>query len=152
MVVAALQPKMLRLAGERTDGTAIWMGGPRYLAEVAVPTITQAAKEAGRQPPRVIAGFPVAVTDDPATARETAHAQFQAYGDIPSYGAILEMEGAKPADLTIAGDEPEVRRSLAHLAEIGVTDFNAFPLPLPSDAGAVRRTYELLAAIAAEGI
>src|SRR4051812_38044547 len=48
VLVAALGPQMLRLTGRMADGTAIWMGGPRYVAEHAVPTITAAAKDAGR--------------------------------------------------------------------------------------------------------
>ena len=43
VLVAALGPQMLRLAGRHTAGTAIWMGGPRYLAEHAAPVLNAAA-------------------------------------------------------------------------------------------------------------
>ena len=149
VVVAALGPQMLRLTGRLADGTAIWMGGRKYLEHTAVPLITKAAAEAGRPAPRVIAGFPVAVTNELEAARLGVHAQFQGYGDIPSYRAILEVEGAEPADMLIAGDAASVRRQLAQLEAIGVTDFNAYPVPVDGDPDAVRRTYELLAEVKA---
>lgn len=149
VVVAALQPKMLRLAGELADGTAIWMGGQRYLEETAVPTITHAARAAGRPAPRVVAGFPVAVTHEVEAARLAAHAQFAGYADIPSYGAILRMAGMSPADVAIIGNEDQVDAALDGLAAIGVTDFNAFPLPVEGDREAVSRTRAFLASRAA---
>src|SRR5919202_6151732 len=54
VLVAALGPQMLRLAGRLADGTAIWMGGPRYLAEHDVPTNVGVAREVGRPAPRVM--------------------------------------------------------------------------------------------------
>src|SRR5580658_2633572 len=62
LVVAALGPKMLRLAGRLSDGTVTWMTGPKTLERQVVPRITAAAAEAGRPGPRVIAGLPVCVT------------------------------------------------------------------------------------------
>ncbi|MDZ7731814.1 MAG: TIGR03564 family F420-dependent LLM class oxidoreductase [Acidimicrobiia bacterium] len=45
VLVAALGPQMLRLAGSRADGTSTWMTGPRTLADHVVPTITAAAEK-----------------------------------------------------------------------------------------------------------
>jgi hypothetical protein len=36
VVVAALGPQMLKLAGRMADGTATWMGGPKYLESTAI--------------------------------------------------------------------------------------------------------------------
>ena len=146
VVVAALQPKMLRLAGELADGTAIWMGGRRYLEETAVPLITDAANAAGRPAPRIIAGFPVAVTHEVEAARLAAHEQFKGYADIPSYGAILEMARMQPADIAVVGTEDQVDDRLTELAAVGVTDFNAFPLPIDSDPDSRSRTIAYLSA------
>src|SRR5215217_5495382 len=93
VLVAALGPQMLRLAGRLADGTAIWMGGPRYLAEHAVPTITAAAQEAGRPAPRMLASLPVCVTDRAGAVRERAAEVYARYGQLPSYRAILDREG-----------------------------------------------------------
>jgi F420-dependent oxidoreductase-like protein len=61
VVVAALGPAMLRIAGERASGTVLWMADERAIGEHVVPRITAAAADAGRPAPRVIAGVPVAV-------------------------------------------------------------------------------------------
>ena len=59
VLLAALGPVMLRIAGERTDGTVLWMADERAIAEHVVPRITKAAASAGRPAPRVVAGVPV---------------------------------------------------------------------------------------------
>jgi alkanesulfonate monooxygenase SsuD/methylene tetrahydromethanopterin reductase-like flavin-dependent oxidoreductase (luciferase family) len=117
---------MLGLAGERTDGTVLWMTGPATVRDHIVPVITAAAKKAGRPGPRVVCILPVCVTDDPDRARERAARVFAIYGDLPSYRAMLDREGAAgPADVAIVGDEGAVGAQIAALAEIGVTDFVA---------------------------
>ncbi len=126
VLVAALGPQMLRLTGKMADGTAIWMGGARYIAETAVPEITQAAERAGRPAPRVVAGLPVCVTDNAGAVRDKVAQVYARYGELPSYRAILDREGARgPADVALVGDEAEVRAGLAALAAAGVTDFAA---------------------------
>ncbi len=72
VVVAALGAQMLRLAGERTDGTMLWMTGPATVRDHIVPVITAAAEAAGRPSPRVVCILPVCVTSDPDDARERA--------------------------------------------------------------------------------
>src|SRR5919199_2811431 len=122
VLVAALGPQMLRLAGRLADGTAIWMGGPRYLAEHAVPTIAAAAREAGRPAPRVLASLPVCVTERGAAVRQAAARAFARYGELPSYRAILDREGAAgPADVSLIGDEQAVSRGLRGLPDSGGT-------------------------------
>ena len=152
VVVAALGPQMLKLAGRLADGTATWMGGASYLRNTAIPAIRAAAADAGRPAPRVVSGFPVAVTDYPDRARESAARIFAVYGQLPSYRAVLDVEGAAgPADVAIVGSEAEVEARLRELADAGVTDFNASPFPVDGDPGAVRRTVEFLAAARREG-
>jgi F420-dependent oxidoreductase-like protein len=126
VVVAALGAQMLRLAGERTDGTVLWMTGPATVRDHIMPVITAAAEKAGRPSPRVVCILPVCVTDDPDGARERAARVFAIYGDLPSYRAMLDREGAAgPADVAIVGDEGTVGAHIAALAEVGVTDFVA---------------------------
>jgi 5,10-methylenetetrahydromethanopterin reductase len=126
VVVAALGAQMLQLGGEQTDGTVLWMTGPATVRDHVVPVITAAAEKAGRPAPRVVCILPVCVTDDPDGARERAARVFAIYGDLPSYRAMLDREGASgPADVAIVGDEGTVGAQIAALAEIGVTDFVA---------------------------
>jgi 5,10-methylenetetrahydromethanopterin reductase len=126
VVVAALGPQMLRLAGEQTDGTVLWMTGPATVRDHVVPVITAAADAAERPSPRVVCILPVCVTGDPEGARERAGKVFAIYGQLPSYRAMLDREGAAgPGDVAIVGDEDAVGAQLSTLAEAGVTDFVA---------------------------
>jgi F420-dependent oxidoreductase-like protein len=126
VVLAALAPRMLELAGAVADGTVTWMTGPGTIADHIVPSITAAAAEAGRPAPQVICALPVCVTEDVAAARARAAKVFVAYGQLPSYRAMLDKEGAAgPADVVIAGDDVAVRDQIVALDDAGVTDFVA---------------------------
>jgi 5,10-methylenetetrahydromethanopterin reductase len=143
VLVAALGPKMLELAGQVTDGTMTWMTGPDTLSSFTVPTISKAAADAGRPSPRIGAGMPVCVTDDVDGARARAAQVFQVYGVLPSYRAMLDREGAKgPEDVAIIGDEAAVKSGIQRLADAGVTDFAA--VEFGADAGERERTRGLL--------
>ena len=149
ILIGALGPRMVRIAGELADGTITWMCGPKVLGGTIVPAIRAHAEAAGRPEPRIVAGIPICVTDDAAAAREKAAKAFIVYGTLPSYRAMLDAEGAEsPADIAIVGNEKEVRASLSRLASAGVTDFNAAIFPAGSDKTASRRrTYALLASL-----
>lgn len=143
VVVAALGPKMLAVAGRLADGTATWMTGIKTLADHTVPTITRAASEAGRPAPRIVAALPFALTSDSAGAREAANQVFAIYGQLPSYRAMLDREGAaQPGDVGVAGDERALRAALGRLRDAGVTHFLASVYP--ADAGCVERTRAFL--------
>lgn len=144
VLVAALGPVMLKLAGRLADGTITWMTGPRTLESHIGPTLREAARAAGRPEPRVVAGLPVVLTDDPDSAREVIAKQLVIYGQLPSYRAMLDREGAAtPADVALVGDEATLRAGLRQMREIGVTDLNAAPIPV--DGGAAARTVDFLA-------
>ena len=99
---------------------------PATVRDHIVPVITEAAASAGRPSPRVVCILPVCVTDDPDNARERAARVFAIYGQLPSYRAMLDREGAAgPADVAIVGHEDTVAAQIATLAEAGVTDFVA---------------------------
>jgi F420-dependent oxidoreductase-like protein len=146
VLIAALAPVMLRMAGEMTDGTITWMVGPRTLESHIVPRITKAAKEAGRPEPRIVVGLPVAVTDDAASARERAARSFQIYGGLPNYKRVLDIEGVGgPAEVAIVGTDSEVETQLRDLASAGATDFLAGMFPVSDDPQAsLGRTRTLL--------
>lgn len=143
VVVAALGPKMLEVAGRMADGTATWMTGVRTLADHTVPTIVRAARDAGKRPPRVIAALPFALTNDVERAKTVANRVFAIYGQLPSYRAMLDREGAaNPADVGLYGGESALRTGLASLREAGVTHFLASVFG--PDAAALDRTRQFL--------
>jgi F420-dependent oxidoreductase-like protein len=149
VLISALAPVMLRIAGELADGTITWMVGPKTLESHIVPRITRAAEAAGRPRPRIVVGLPVAVVDDVAAAREKAARSFQVYGALPNYRRMLDMEGASgPADVAIVGDEASVERQLRGLASAGATDYIAGMFPVGDDPKAsLARTQALLASL-----
>ena len=140
VVVAALGPQMLALAAQMADGTLTWCTGPETLRTLTIPTINAAADRLGRPAPRVIAALPVCVTNDVAAARARAAEVFAVYGQLPSYRAMLDHEGAAgPADIAIVGSADEVSSRIAALADIGVTDFAAVEFGATPDEIAATR-------------
>jgi F420-dependent oxidoreductase-like protein len=143
IIAAALGPRMLDLAGELTDGTVTAWTGPKAVERQIVPRITKAAEKAGRSAPQVIVGLPVSVTNDVEATRRQLNETFSLAGQAPAYRAMLELDGVEsPADICVFGDEDRVVAQLRRFAEIGATEFTAFPF---GDAETQARTLDVLA-------
>lgn len=146
LLVAALGPEMLRLAGTFADGTITSWVGPKTLAEHVVPLIARAASEAGRPVPRIAVGLPVVVTDDPDAVRAGMAPQVEFYNGLPSYRAMFDREGASgAAEVAIVGNEKEVIAQLGRIRDAGATDFLA--QPIGAGPGSTARTMALLASL-----
>lgn len=146
LLVGALGPVMLRLAGALTDGTITAVTGPVAIADYVVPTIGRAAAAAGRPTPRVVASVSVCVTSDAAGARAWAAERFGFLGQLPGFRAMLDREGATGVeDVAIIGDETAVEREVGRYAAAGATEFVASPFGSTEDQA---RTIELLASLA----
>ncbi|MCW2546596.1 MAG: hypothetical protein JWN96_1056 [Mycobacterium sp.] len=152
VLVAALAPRMLRMAGTLADGTITYWANERAIADHVVPTIATAAGEAGRPAPRVVAGIPVAVVRDVDAAKQRAAKVFAGYNAIPAYQRIRSEGGdAELPELAIIGDEATVAARLRAYAAAGATDLAAAVVGLDDDREAsAARTIELLAAMAGE--
>jgi F420-dependent oxidoreductase-like protein len=149
LLLAALGPAMLGVAGRLADGTVTWMAGPRSIGEHVVPAVSKAASAAGRPAPQVIAGFLVCVTSDRDGARERIARQFGMAGQVPEYRSVLDREGAGgPEDIAITGDEETVARQLSCLADAGATGLMASPFGTPAEQD---RTTSVLAELARSG-
>jgi len=146
VVVAALGPVMLKLAGELADGTNTWMVGPKTMEEHIIKRIRASTVAAGRPDPLIVGGFPIILTNKPDEAKAKIAQQLTIYGQLPSYRAMLDREGvAGPADIAIAGDENLIRGELKRLEDIGVTHFNAAIAAV--EDGAFDRTIEFLSSM-----
>ena len=146
VLIAALGPRMLQVAGERTAGTITWMTGAATIESYVSPTIRAAAAAAGRPDPRVVVCLPVCVTDDAASARERLGPAIGSYRDIPSYSAMLDREGVADAiDVAIIGNADQVGAALTGLASRGATDVAAIPLGDPHEVSA---TWDLISTLA----
>ncbi len=135
ILLAALAPVMLRIAGEHASGTILWMADERAIGEHVVPRITKAANAAGRPAPRVVAGIPVVLCRDNEVddAREWAnralgHAEFS-----PNYQRLLEHGDATDVgDLCAAGDQKAIVDRLRGFRDAGATDLSVRVLPFGS--------------------
>lgn len=146
VLVAALGPRLLRVAGQHAAGTITWMATAAAIEQHVAPRIRKAAADAGRPAPRIVAGLPVAVHDDVGEARAVAAHQFAAYGTLPNYQRILAHGGVDgPADAAVVGDEDAVAAQVEALFAAGATDVWAAPFPVGDDRSASRaRTRALL--------
>lgn len=146
IIIAALAPRMLRLAGEMADGTVTWMAGVRTIDSHITPRIQAAAQAAGRPQPRVVVGLPVAVTDDASGARQRAARTYERYGQLPNYKRMLDIEGVEgPSQVAVVGNEAQVEEQLRSFASAGATDFVASVLPVDEDhEESASRTWQLL--------
>ncbi|MCM6773728.1 LLM class F420-dependent oxidoreductase [Nocardia sp. CDC159] len=146
VLLAAMGPQMLKLAGRRTDGTVLWMTGPATIRTHIAPIVTEAAAAAGRPAPRVVCALPVCVTDDADAARNKAATVFEAYGTLPSYRAMMDREGvAGPGDLAIVGTEDQVAARIHEIIASGATEFVG---ALFTGGESAARTRKLLAGLA----
>ena len=145
VLLAALGPRMLELAGRTVRGTTVGQCGPRTIAAHVAPRIRAAAADAGRPEPRIMALIRICVTDDHAGAYAVARDTATRYRTVPSYAAVQDMEGLDdPADLHLIGTWERVLDGLGDYASAGVTDFR---LEIAAhDAAARAATREALAA------
>jgi 5,10-methylenetetrahydromethanopterin reductase len=126
VMLAALGEQMLKIAGQRTDGTILWCVGPKTIERQIAPMINDAASEAGRPNPAIVCSLPIWVTDNPDPARQFLAQIFTMYAQLPSYRAMLDIEGVEGIDgIALVGSEQEVTDGLAAVAESGATDFAA---------------------------
>jgi F420-dependent oxidoreductase-like protein len=151
VLLSAMSPRMLRVAGQFADGTVLWMASAKVIESQIAPAIGAAASGAGRPAPRIVAGLPVAVHDDVNEARAAVAATSGMYAGMPNYQRVINAGGATDAaDIAIVGNEESVRAQLQNLIDAGATDVWAAITPVGSDPrGSMRRSRDLLRDLAA---
>jgi F420-dependent oxidoreductase-like protein len=155
VMIAALGPAMLKLAGERAAGTVLWLADERTIATHVVPTITKAAHAADRPAPRVMAGVPVCLCrdDEIEAAVDRTNRTLSEVVASPNYVRLMEHGDAESiGDVLIAGSEAAMEKRLGGFADAGVTDLNARIVPLGEGREEIKasaeRTREFLASVA----
>jgi 5,10-methylenetetrahydromethanopterin reductase len=143
VLIAALGDQMLKIAGRHAAGTILWMTGPRTIESHIAPKLRAAANEAGMPDPRIVAGMHIVLTPNADAANERIGKKLAIYGQMPSYRAMLDKEGAaSPAELALVGDEKVLDAGLERLRDLGVSDFEASIFR--TEDGAYERTLEYL--------
>jgi alkanesulfonate monooxygenase SsuD/methylene tetrahydromethanopterin reductase-like flavin-dependent oxidoreductase (luciferase family) len=164
--VAALSPRMLRLAGEIADGVMLWLCHPSYVRDVVVPEVRAGRERAGRSLEGfdVAAAVPSALTDDRAAVYASVRGELLTYFSLPFYRAMIERSGfgediaafdaaAQAGDgdgmraaisdryldlLTAAGDEDAVRAGVERYRGAGVTSPCVGPISRTDFASTLR--------------
>jgi F420-dependent oxidoreductase-like protein len=155
VMIAALGPVMLKLAGERAAGTTLWLADERTIGSHVVPTITKAAEAAGRPAPRILAGVPVCLCRDDEIEAAVARTN-RTLSEVeasPNYVKLMEHGDATSiGDVLVCGSEATMEKRLRRFADAGLTDFNARIVPLGEGRDELKasaeRTREFLAAVA----
>ena len=120
VLLAAMGPQMLQLAGQRTDGTDLVDDRPGHGARLHRAD-DHAGGRGGRAACAARGLHPAGLRHRrPGPARARAAEIFAIYGQLPSYRAMLDREGAAgPADVAIVGDEDTVGSQITALADCG---------------------------------
>jgi F420-dependent oxidoreductase-like protein len=133
VLVAALGPVMLKIAGQHADGTVLWMADERAIGDHIAPRITKAAADAGRPAPRIVAGIPVCLcaNSEIDAAKERANRILSEAETSPNYQKLLDRGDARNVgDLCAAGDEESILARFKQFADAGVTDLSVRLLPI----------------------
>jgi len=126
VLVAALGPQALAVAGRLAQGTSLAWVGPKTIRDHIAPRLSEAAAAAGKPSPRILATLPICVTDEEDRVRAHISKTLSMYAQLPSYKAMFEREGVTaPGELGLVGSAEKVRDTLAILAAAGVTDYAA---------------------------
>jgi F420-dependent oxidoreductase-like protein len=135
IVIAALGPRMLELAGEIADGVALWMCSPRYIESHVVPRVRAGRERAGKDLEgfEIIAALDASLTTSVEGAREVFRGRFERYASLPYYRSMLDASGfseelargeitnAMLHELAGLGDEPAVRDAVRRYRDAGCT-------------------------------
>lgn len=133
VLVAALGPVMLQIAGEHADGTSLWMADEKAIGEHIAPKINKAAAGAGRPAPRIVAGIPVTLcaNTEIEAAKARANRILAEAETSPNYQRLLDRGSARDVgDLCAAGDEESILKRFRQFADAGVTDLSVRLLPI----------------------
>lgn len=120
--VAAVNPWMLRMAGEVADGVHVHaLNHRRYLTGTVVPRVAEGARRGGRELSEVeliVPCFTVVGDDERERSRwrELARMQVAFYGSTPNYAFIFEQLGAP--ETTAALRERQKAGDLAGMASV----------------------------------
>jgi F420-dependent oxidoreductase-like protein len=159
VMISALNPHMLDLAGEHADGVVLWMCSPGYIREHVVPAVAAGRKKAGKtlEGFEIVAPVPVCLTTDRAAAQAVFRKTVERYANLPYYRKMMDKSGfaAELASGDISpemldeyagiGDEDQVRGAIRRYREAGATLPAAGPFSGHQGAAGFEKTLEAAA-------
>jgi F420-dependent oxidoreductase-like protein len=135
VMISALSPRMLELAGEIADGVVLWMCTPQYIHDVVVPRVAAGRAKAGKPMEgfEVVAMITACLTSDRAAGLTVFEDTVQLYASLPFYRKVMDASGfaedlaagrvteAMLDDLSGIGDESRVRDVVRRYRDAGTT-------------------------------
>jgi len=159
VMISALNPHMLDVAGEHADGVVLWMCSPGYIRDHVVPAVTAGRRKAGKSLEgfEIVAPVPVCLTSDRAAAQAVFRKTVERYANLPYYRKMMDKSGfaAELASGDISpemldeyagiGDESQVRDAIRRYREAGATLPAAGPFSGHVGAAGFEKTLEVAA-------
>jgi len=138
LILAALGPKMIELAGGAADGVTLVFAGPDFIEE-HVAKVLPAGK-------RIVASVPVMLTNEGESMSALMDEYTRPSMALPPYQRAMATQGfERVSQLAIVGDERAVEAGLDRLEESGATDLNPIMVSGEGDPGCADRTRAFLA-------
>jgi F420-dependent oxidoreductase-like protein len=157
LLISALNPRMLDLAGELADGIVLYMCSPAYIRDQVVPAVTAGRQKAGKtiEGFEIVAAVPLSVTSDRAGAQAVFRQTVERYANLPYYRKMMDASGfaselaagevseAMMDELAGIGGEQQVRGAIRRYREAGVTLPGAGPFGGHKGAAGFEATLEV---------
>jgi len=135
LMISALNPRMLDLAGELADGIVLYMCTPAYVRDQVVPAVRAGRERAGKTLDgfEIVAAVPVCLTANRAAGQDVFRKTVVRYAALPFYRKMMDASGLGPElekdpigegaldELAGIGDEARVREIIERYREAGVT-------------------------------
>ena len=136
VMISALGPRMLDLAGEKADGVILWMCSPAYIRDHVVPAVKAGRQKAGKTMDgfEIVAAIPVCLTTDRVAGQAVFRQTVERYANPALYyrkmmdasGFSAELEAGEISEamldeLSGIGGEEHVREVIRRYREAGVT-------------------------------
>jgi F420-dependent oxidoreductase-like protein len=159
VLISALNPRMLELAGEKADGIVLYMCSPAYIRNTIVPAVTAGRQKAGKPLDgfEIVAAVPVSLTSDRPGAQAVFRQTVERYANLPYYRKMMDASGfaaelaagdiseAMMDEVAGIGDEEQVRDAIRRYREAGVTLPGAGPFGGHKGAAGFEATLEAVA-------
>ena len=123
VMISALNPRMLELAGELSDGVVLYMCPPDYIRDQVIPGVRAGREKAGKTMEgfEIVAAIDACATTDRPAALEVYQKTLDRYAALPFYRKAMEAGGFDPDKLAAIGDANQVREAIAGYRDAGVT-------------------------------
>jgi len=156
---SALRRLAFHLCGTESDGAITWLCPFRYLRNVAMPSLRDAALGAGREIPPLIVHAPVCVHENVQQVRNAVREQLGFFPLSATYARMFRDAGFPDTletgwtdemidAVTVAGDERAVVEKLGVLFRDGASEIMATVLTVGEDrTQSAERTIRLLAQV-----